>query len=194
MTAFADYLDLRTAVIEHVGRSDIADVMPRLTKLAESLFNRRIRFSDQITSTPLTFTSGTATLPADLAEIIGVYDASGREYVQQTARMAAATPTSQIFYTMQSGQISGLSGDVSLEYYATIPTITGSMTGSNWLLQKYPHIYLYGVGLEGAKYVRDVELAQATGGLLRDAVTEAKADDDNLRYSRARVRVQGIVP
>ena len=43
MTAFTDFLDLQTAVIEQVARPDIADVMPRLVKLAEAGINRRLR-------------------------------------------------------------------------------------------------------------------------------------------------------
>lgn len=43
MTAFTDFLDLQAAVVEHVRDASIADVFPRLVKLAEVTFNRRLR-------------------------------------------------------------------------------------------------------------------------------------------------------
>jgi hypothetical protein len=61
-------------------------------------------------------------------------------------------------------------------------------------LQKHPGLYLYGVGMEAAKYLRDVEAAQATSALLDMEYTAAAAQDEQGRYSRARVRVAGVTP
>ena len=61
--AFDDFLDLRTGVFEQIGRSDIADVFPRLTKLAEARLNRELRCREQITEATLTFSGGVASLP-----------------------------------------------------------------------------------------------------------------------------------
>lgn len=194
--AFDDLLDLRTAVIEHVGRPDIADVFPRLVKLAEAAFNRRLRMRDQITSTTVTIASGTANLPSDFAEIIGLYDSNGAEYVQRPLHSVKQSGT-RPFYAISGSTIvtNGYDGDRTLEYYAKVPTLTdGGMTDTNWLLTKYPTIYLYGVGFEAAKYVKDVELSQATAQLLKDAVEDAEGDDFRSRFSRARVRVAGNTP
>lgn len=196
MAAFADLLDLRTAVVEHVGRADIADVFPRLVALAEAAFSRRLRLRDQIATATLTFTGGAAPLPADFAEAIGLYDASGAEYVAQPLQQVK-TSGSSAFYAITGAQIVTYSGagDRTLEYYATIPTLTdGGMTDTNWLLARYPGIYLYGVALEAAKYIKDIDLVQATAQLLAMAYAEAEADDARARYSRARVRLPGVVP
>lgn len=193
--AFADQLDLRTAVIEHVGRSDIADVFPRLVKLAESGFNRRFKTQDMITTDTVTIASGVANLPADFIEALGLYDTNGNEYVAQPVQAVKTTGT-RPFYAISGGQIvtNGYDGDRTLEYYAKLSTIGDSVTATNWLLTKYPHVYLYGVALEAAKYLKDVELAQATKTLLVEAEAEAHADDARARYSRARVRVAGVTP
>lgn len=194
--AFDDLLDLRTAVIEHVGRPDIADVFPRLVKLAEAAFNRRLRMRDQITSTTVTLSSGTANLPSDYAEIIGLYDSNGAEYVQQPLHRVKESGT-RPFYAISGSTIvtNGYDGDRTLEYYAKVPTLTdGGMTDTNWLLTKYPSIYLYGVGLEAAKYVKDAELASVTRGLLDAEISDAEGDDFRSRYSRARVRIAGVNP
>ena len=196
MTAFADLLDLRTAVVEQVGRADIVDVFPRLVKLAEANFNRNIRTKAQITTTTLTFASGVAALPADFAEAIGLYNARGYEYVQQPVQATQITDGTRYFYSIAGSNITvnGHDGDLTLQYYATLPTITDSMTDTNWLLTKYPGAYLYGVSLEAAKHLRDAEMAKAYAALLRQELDDLSADDFRVRYARARVRVQGVTP
>jgi hypothetical protein len=195
MTAFADYLDLRTAVLEDVGRPDLADVFDRLTRLAEARFNRELRMVDQITDTTVTFASGEAALPSDYAAAIGLYDGMGREYIMQPSQPVKVQGQTGYFSIEGSSMIApNLAGDLVFQYYAKIPTLTDGMTTSNWLLQKYPALYLYGVGFEAAKHIRDAELAASTKGLFDMELADARGDDRGARYSRARVRVQGVTP
>lgn len=193
MTAFADLLDLRTAAVEQVGRPDIADVFPRLVALAEAGLNRKLRTRDQITSATLTLASGSVALPADFLEMIGVYNSVGQEYVQQPQQ---AAHMNRSYYAIDGSNLTlyGKSEDVSVQYYAKLPTITDSMTDSNWLLQKYPGVYLYSAAYEAAKWMRDKELASDMAGLLAGEIADLRADDEHARYSRARVRVQGVTP
>ena len=194
MTAFADFIDLQTAVVEHVRNPSIADVFPRLVKLAEVGFNRRLRCREQISTATVTVSGGAGVLPADMAEIIGVYDAAGVEYIAQPLQ-AVKVSQGRGYYAISGGNIVTRNDeDLTVEYYAKVPTITDSLTDSNWLLQKHPGLYLYGVGMEAAKYLRDVETAQATSALLDMEYTAAAAQDDQDRYSRARVRVAGVTP
>lgn len=188
-----DFIDLRTAVIEHVGRPDIVDVFPRLVRLAEAMLNRRVRTRDMVTSQGLTFTSGVADLPVDFLEPIGLFDTAGREYIQQPLQGARMNGASYALNDT-SLTIAGHSGALTLQYYAAIPTINGSATSTNWLLTKYPSVYIYSVGLEAAKYLRDVDLAQTTKAILDMELADLDADDFRARYSRARVRVQGVTP
>jgi hypothetical protein len=83
---------------------------------------------------------------------------------------------------------------LSLIYYAKVPTITDSLTDTNWLLEKHPGVYLYGVGLEAAKYLRDAETAQATMPFLDMEIDAANGQDAQERYGRVRVRVAGVTP
>ena len=194
MTAFADFIDLQTAVVEHVRNPSIADVFPRLVKLAEVGFNRRLRCREQISTATVTISGGSGALPTDMAEIIGVYDAAGVEYIAQPLQ-AVKVSQGRGYYAISGGNIVTRNDeDLTVEYYAKVPTITDSLTDSNWLLQKHPGLYLYGVGMEAAKYLRDVETAQATSALLDMEYTAAAAQDDQDRYSRARVRVSGVTP
>lgn len=195
MTAFADYLDLRTAVIDDVGRPDLARKFDRITKLAEAWLNTKLRFSDQITDDTVTFSSGSAALPADCLQVIGLYDSNGYEYVQQPAQ-SVKTTASRGFYSEQGGNLvsATITGTLTLQYYAKLSTLTASMATSNWLLQKYPSVYLYAVGAEAAKAAKDLELASGMMQLRDLALSEATADDTARRYARARVRVEGPTP
>ena len=192
--AFRDFLDLRTAVLEHVQRPDIADVFPRMVALAESRFNRLLRMREQMKTVTLTLTDKAVDLPADFSELIGVYGAGGMEYVQQSPQRVAST--GNCYYSIEGAQLiaPSIGGDLTVSYYATLPPLTATLTTSNWLLARYPDIYLYGVGFEAAKYARDAELAQLSKFMLDDAIATAMTDDTRARYSRARVRVAGVTP
>lgn len=190
--AFADLLDLRTAVVEHVGNPKVADVFGRLVALGEAYLNRELRLSQQMTQTTLTVSGGTATLPADFLEAIGVYNASGVEYVQQTQQ---ASKQITDFYWIENGafKTSGVDGSYALAYYAKVPALS-TLTSTSWLLTLHPSLYLYTVAYEAAKYLRDVEGASVTKGLRDMELNDARGFDARTRYSRARVRVQGHCP
>jgi len=191
--AFADYLDLRTAVLEQLGRTDIADVFPRLVGKAEARFNRELRFREQITDGTVTMAGGRGTLPTNFAEMISVHAANGYEYPAQTMQYASQHG---YYYSIQGSDMvsSQISGDVGISYYATIPPLAETVTTTNWLLARYPEVYEYATLFEAAKQVRDGETAAAADTMMRGAIVDARADDNRSRYSRARVRVQGCTP
>lgn len=193
---FQDYLDLKIAVSEHVNNRNISDVMKRLVQQAESNLNRQLRTRKQITSDTLTFTNGAATLPTDFLEMINVYDGNGQPMRAGTLSGNKAYGANYWRYSINGSQvlIEGISGDRDIEYYAALPTITSSVSGSNWLLQQYPDVYLYASGLEAAKFLRDAELVTATQALLAQSMTTLMADDEKARWSNATVRVVGATP
>ena len=191
--AFADYVDLRAAVVEQVGNADISDVLDRLTLLAEAQFNRQFRTTRQVTRVTLTFSAGIASLPDDFLSVVALTDSVGRSYVQQSSHSIRAVSGS--YYAIEGGQIrsEGISGDLAFVYYAKIPTITAA-PNTNWLLDEYPGAYLYAVSCEAAKYLKDVEAAQAYGDLRNVEIAEAIGDDQFRAYSSAESRAAGATP
>lgn len=196
MTAFLDALDLKAAVGDHVGNRSLSDVWPRLVQMAETQLNQRLRTVWQETAATLAFVNGEADLPADFLEMIDVYGPCGYQ-MRASQRADSRRPgTSFSRYSVGAGKvyIRGFSGDKDILYYAAIPTISGALSASNWLLQRYGDVYLYAVGLQAAKYLKDVELSQATDQLLGFALQAVKIDDERQRWANSVVRVQGPTP
>lgn len=194
MSVFADYLDLQTAVIEQVGNPDIADVMPRLVKSAEVEFNRRLRCREQMTEATVTTASGSVALPSGFVEVISLSNTSGAEYVAQPVQAYDKLTNKAGFFAISGSDLLAPDAQYTLRYYAEVPTITDSMTDTNWLLAKHPNLYLYGVSAEAFKHLMDVERAQAMVGV-RDMEFDAAARlDKGERFARARVRVAGVTP
>jgi hypothetical protein len=68
------------------------------------------------------------------------------------------------------------------------------MSATNWLLAQNPDVYLYAVGLQAAKYLKNVEIAQASDQLLAAAIQDLRVDDERMRWSNGIVRVQAQTP
>lgn len=197
MAVFADQLDLRTAVVEAVSSAAIVDVWPRLLQFAENEINRKSRNRQQITAVDLTFTSGVATLPTDFLEMINLYyDGYGTEMVQAPLSTVKQTYSNYGFYAIDGSSvlINGFTGDKAIEYYAKVPTISASLTDTNWLLAAYPDVYMATCAFEAAKHIKSAELAGIYERMADRAFTDMKIDSDRARYSQASVRVAGCTP
>lgn len=196
MAALADYLDLRVAIGDHVGNHSLSDVMPRLVQQAETYLNKELRTRQQVTYATLTFANGAAPLPADFLEIITVFDAFNNPMraTQLADQRRIGSMYSKYSIDGTNINISGYSGDRDIQYYAKLPTLTTSPTTTNWLLAECPDVYLYAVGLEAAKFLKDVDLATATKTLLDAAMSELRTGDERARWANSTVRVQGCTP
>lgn len=196
MAVFNDALDLKMAVADHVGNRSISDVWPRLVQQAETTLNQRLRTLWQVTDATLTFTGGVADLPADFLVMMSVYGQGGYQMRSGTRADQRRPGVSHSTYSIGDGKIyiRGYSGNLDVQYYAKLPTISGALSATNWLLTEFPDAYLYGVGLQAAKFLKDVELAQATDQLFGYALQAVKTQDERERWSGGIVRVQGLTP
>lgn len=196
MAVFADYLDLRFAVTDLVGNRSISDVMPRLVRMAETKLNQKLRCRQQITTATLTFVDGAAPLPSDFLEMLHVFDQSGYPMRATDIARTVSSHAQNSRYAINGSSvlIDGYSGERDCRYFAALPTLTSSSSASNWLLEDAPDVYLYSVGVEAAKHLRDADLAVTTEALLDRALNDLKITDDRARWSNATVFVQGNTP
>jgi hypothetical protein len=191
MGAFVDYLDLRLAVAEAVGRTDISDVMPRFTKLAESYLNKELRVREMESPATLTFTAGLSPLPSDFLEVKNLWDANGNAMRQTTEETVKNERGFQNGYSVNGTNlfISGLDAATrDMIYFAALPTLTTSPATSNWLLQKAENLYLYGITFEVAKWMKDTDLAAKSKGLMDMEMTELRRSDARARWGNAVIR------
>lgn len=196
MTAFNDALDLKTAVFDQVGNRTISDVWPRLVQMAEVQLNQRLRTLWQVTSDTLTFTDGEAALPADFLEMLHVYGPCGYQMRAGMLVDQQRPGMSHTTYSIGAGKllVRGFTGDKEIQYYAALPTISNSLSATNWLLEQFGDVYLYAVSLQAAKFLRDVEMATATDQLYAAALNAVRVQDERARWSNSVVRVQGMTP
>lgn len=192
---FADYLELRLAVAELTGRRDLSDIMPSLVQRAESRMNRKLRQSDQITTATVTMVAGVGDLPEDFIEAIEVKSGTCI-YPQVTPIMADRSYSSN--YAVKGNPkklyLTNFVGDLTVMYYAKLPTLTTTVATTNWLLEEAPDVYLYAVAREVAIHVKDKELRDLMAGEYRDALGEIKSDNRRRQYGNAVVQVEGPTP
>src|SRR5262245_54955145 len=147
------YSELQTAVENWLQHQLFTARVPEFIALFEATANRRLRTRFQETSTSLTPSSGTATLPTDDLSYRRVTWAGSSkvelEYVEpswiQAAYPTSPSDTPRVFTIEGTSLIVRPSSDTSLTfvYFAKIAALTSTAT-TNWLLTSHPDAYLFG--------------------------------------------------
>jgi hypothetical protein len=193
MPAYADYLDLRLAVSDRIGNRAITDVFPRLVQTAEAWMNRKIRTRNQIVSGAfLTFSNGSAALPTGYLEMIELLDPAN---CKLTGWVESGYPLAG-YYAISDDAIivKDANGTFKATYYIAIPTLTATVTTSNWLLAKYPDMYFHAVRREAADFVGSADqVADAEKNMAR-ILGEIRLDDGVARYGDGTVTLKSVTP
>lgn len=195
MAVFSDYMDLRKGIMDIVQTPSIVESLDRYVVGAEAWISRTLRHRKQEATATVTFTDGRATLPTDYREMLHIFDANGCELMQGPLSSVQQSGTQYRWYAVDDGEIViyGKTGDQVITYYSAIPTITGALTDSNWVLADYPDLYLFGSAYEAAKGVGLVDLVEQLLSGRNMALQEAKIDSDRAKYGRADIRLGGVI-
>jgi hypothetical protein len=124
--------------------------------LAESAIRRDVRCRAQEVSTSGTLTSSSLTAPTDLLEIrrllvddcVQTYLTPGEWYLRREDSNDQYTLIGETIYFQST------SGDYQIDYYEAFDPLVND-NDSNWLLQNYPDIYLFGILAEVAIWSRE---------------------------------------
>lgn len=155
--ALSNYAELQTALTAWVdSRSDVSALDADVVRLAESHFNLELRARQMLTSTDLTPSSGAVTLPSDF---LGVYSAIEKASPRRVLQYYGKEYLESNFDTTVSGLACAYtvvgsslvlaprpSNDIELTYYQEIPGLEANST--NWLMTKYPALYLEACQME----------------------------------------------
>ena len=198
LTTFAE---LQTSIEDWLSRDDLttAQVKDFIT-LFEACANRRLRVRQMETSTTLTPSSGSASLPSDYLMWRRVtWTGSTRvelEYVHPSVIQAyypdtpAATPR---MFTIEGSTLKVRPTDgtgLEFDYFQKVAVLSDANT-TNWLLTAYPDLYLNGSLVEARMFEVDEERAAVVKARRDEIFAEIEILDQKTR-GPASIRPVGI--
>lgn len=163
-----NYTDLKAEVARYLHRTDLTSQIPTFIGMAEAALFRELNIRDLQTTATLTMAGEFAPLPVDFGTLVKLDGVVGGttyalDYQSKPERNAdpSASPT---VYAFESGQIrvygAGASTTYTLYYTPKVEALSAT-NADNWLSVNAPDLYLFASCLEGAKYIRAGDLAQA---------------------------------
>lgn len=192
------YSGLKTAVADRLNRADMTSLMDDLIAEVEAEFNRVIRAQEMITKNTAFAVSGRFTaLPSGFLEMVRVIANlnGGRKEVRHLGTEASAimfdgTTGDPKYWTVTGTNLEvlpepGGAMTMEIEYFAEITSITGGT--ANFLLTRYPDLYLYGTCLAGAHRMRDDKRIRQYEERYNRILTEVIKAQKRSRYGRAMV-------
>lgn len=188
--SFATKADLATAIGAWLNRSDLTAQTSNFIRLAEVRLNRLLRDPDQLVTTTLAFSDGSADVPADFGQLVA-FGAEGSRLSQVTPgefgtyRSQSGDPR---VYTVGAGVIRVLpstgSPSTPITYYRSIPALDEE-ADTNWLLERAPDLYLYGSLLQAEFFGWNDERLPLIKSAWDEAIAELRADGESRRWGAA---------
>lgn len=193
--AITTYTELKTAIADWLNRADLTDQIPDFISLAESTLNDVMRSSFMSSSDTVSITSGRATLPTDVLELIfAQVENTPAEPLEQVTpqqllmlrRARTKSAGNPRFFAVVGREIlvtPSPSGALSLDmdYYAKIPAL-GDSVATNWLLEEAPHVYLYTALLHATPFLMDDARYAVFQNAVSQQVTSAVKSSQTLSF------------
>ena len=197
------YDELKTAIADTLNRDDLASSVPNFISLAEANMQRRIRHWRQEKRANAVIDSQYSAVPADFLEIIRFYITSGDtkplELISQgelleRKRRNLNTSGSPSFYALTAGELEVYpvpdgSYNAELYYYSRVPALT-SVDTTNWLLDYFPDVYLYGSLVHSAPYLKDDERIRVWAALFQEAIDAINASSEKAKFGGSSRRMK----
>ena len=209
MARIGNYGDLEAAISEWLGRQGDAAIGARADALiqlfeADFVLDPDMRTIDMEEVDTAVLSAAAIPLPAGFVEMItlkGVGTNSGQdqplEYISPAGAVImdanAQSSDSALSvaknYTIKAGNIivtpqlyAPIGGTLELAYYQLQP-LSQASNGVNWLIQKFPNIYLYGALHQAALYVEDDAAVGKWGSKLAQAKVDLAASERKRKTS-----------
>ena len=192
-----NYTSLRTQVSNYLNRQDIDnDQMDVFIKNAEAEFNRTIRHRKMVKRVTASVDSHFTNLPLDWLEAVNVQ--LNVDPVKLLRQVSLETADQ---YRAANGDVTGtpdfyaIVGDtlelvprpssaqtVELTYYYKIPALHSDNL-TNWLIEEYPDLYLYGVIKQALVFLMDDERLPVVTGLYQAQLQNLADEQDRARFA-----------
>lgn len=198
------YTELKSAVADFLNRQDLASAIPTFISLAESSFNRDIRHWRMDVRISITLDAQFVDLPSGWLETVKIVNATGEgpqeleliPLAEMDERRFASNNTAGAprFYAINGGKIE-LYPTPSEAFTASItyvqkPTALSTSNASNWLLENFPDVYLYGSLAHSAPYLQEDSRLGVWAALYQQALSAINLDSDRAKYSGTGLRMK----
>jgi hypothetical protein len=180
------YDGLKEAIADALMRDDLTSQIPLFIKMCEASNARNLRVSQMEAIATATMLDGEVALPSDFIEVIdlrgdNLYESwtpiSPYQAQRDYPTGAGITARYGIIGNTLRTYPSGGDDDVVLTYYAR-PAALDAGNPTNWLLTKYPDVYLYGSLKHSAPWLEDDNRIQVWESLYQQALTEVRKTDE----------------
>lgn len=196
-----NYSQLQADIADWLNREDLAAKIPTFIKLAEARFNRDLRVRQMISRAGAETDSGEnyITLPGDWLEARQIRaSVNGRlvslEYLtlESGDRIPQTGPPQYFNITGNRLELIPAPPDgteVEMVYYSKIPALS-SETPTNWLLDTWPDMYLYGTLAHTAPYLKDDDRIDTWAALYDRGLAEIRLAGDRAPHSSFALRTR----
>lgn len=187
--ALANYTDLQSSIASWLHRSDLTSVIPDFITIAEKRIAGDLvaRLMDTVLTQPTIANQNYIAAPSDLLNIRSIAVQSDPvtvldyltpdQFNSQYIYGEAGVPRS---YTVIGSNIYlGPTPDavysVLNTYQSSIPAL--SLSGTNWLMTNYPHVYLFASLCASVMYTKDTSAIPAWEQAYKEAIESVNAND-----------------
>ena len=191
----ATYAELQAAIADTLNRDDLTSAIPDFITLAEADMQRRVKHWRQEKRSTAELDTQYSAIPADFLEAIRFYitsnDTSPLELISQSEMLDrryrnADTTGKPHYYAITAGEIEVYptpdgTYNAELYYYSRIPALSDSNT-SNWVLEYFPDLYLYGSLIHSAPYLKNDERTQVWAALYQSAIDGINAESESSKF------------
>lgn len=204
-----NYAELQQTIEDYLENDDVSGNVVDFIRLAEARMDREISiqamhkvFTDEISASEVA-------LPSDYIEVVSwrltgtAIDATGIRLTPDKffGMIGQSTGGVPRYYTIvgtnahwapDPGTPDAGQHPYSLEYLAQIPALSDTNT-TNWMLTRYPDVYLYASMLEAQPFLIDDARIEVWAGLYKQAITSLAGVDVRGRFRPgARMRPEGV--
>lgn len=196
--SMVNYAELQTAISNWLHRSDLAGVVPDFIALAESRINSELdlRVMEQEATLATGIGQDYAAAPSRMVEAISAYITIGGIQTGMTRIDAVDMPSGnsngQPLFWATDGDNIRFDCPLDAAYTITLRYKQGfelANTSTNWLLTRYPRLYLYGAQAEASIYINDPQRAAMFEQLFQQAIREANAAENQATLLRADIGI-----
>ena len=201
--AITTYAELKTAIAEWLNRDDLTSTIPDFITLAEESMALNMRHWRMENRATATLDSQYEALPARFVAPIRLSLTGGNTYaleqVSQAQLLDRRSQASNVsgrpqYYALTQGEIEVFptpDADYTLElvYYEKAEALSDSNT-TNWILDNYPSVYLYGSLMHTAPFLKDDPRLQVWASLYQQGVASVNGDEEKAKFGATGLRMK----